>query len=62
MISLKITVLTSENQGQGQTVTIELKSDVTLLQARNLAKLIKQKAETDLKVALDTSEEIVEIK
>jgi hypothetical protein len=61
-ISLTITKEGSENQGQGTTLSIPLKVDVTLFQARALAKRIKQLSEEGLTVSLFTDEEVVQIK
>jgi len=61
-IVLNVTRESAENQGQGTTLQIQLKTDVTLFQARALAKRIKQLSEEGLTVKLFTDEEIVEIK
>jgi len=61
-MSLILTRKGAENQGQGTTLQIQLKSDVTLFQARALAKRIKQLSEKGLTVKVFTDEEIIEIK
>lgn len=59
-IVLNITKESAANQGQGETLEIQVKTDVTLFQARALAKRIKQLS-NDLTVKLLTEEETIEI-
>lgn len=61
-IVLSITRKGSENQGQGTTLQIQLENDVTLSQARSLAKQLKQHAAPNLNVVINTEEEIIQIK
>ncbi|MGP8057096.1 MAG: hypothetical protein ACLP9K_05810 [Nitrososphaerales archaeon] len=49
-------------QDTGPSIDIEMKSDTSRTQAFNLAKTLKRLAKSKLKIKLENSEEITEIK
>jgi hypothetical protein len=59
---IRITLTESDSDYQGTTLVIKLDPDVTLFQAKALAKRIKQLADKKLKVEVETDEEVVYVK